>query len=322
MYIKKILLLPIISLLIITGCVKEPTNQAYFSDNVCKMLEITQQDIRITIYYNVLLGNGKIQQKSYNFDKVVVDPKLGKYDMSFSKIVTASLLKSTERKEENTIIRYGDETIRGNMDFKISGGHLEVTDSAVGINAELFEQIYSEFKDKKQFAIFITDYAYLDEVKLSLSKLGYEGFSCFKASVAGYDVNKVIVRYVNLVVSILALLLINIVSVLLGYTILKVKKNDYVIFKMIGMPNNMCKKVNYIELISYALISMILLIIVSTIVKYNVTNLFIVNAYKYIKVYDYLIVLAVSLCSMFLLGRRYAEFITNKAKVTVLKEVE
>ena len=27
MYIKKILLLPIISLLIITGCVKEPTNQ-------------------------------------------------------------------------------------------------------------------------------------------------------------------------------------------------------------------------------------------------------------------------------------------------------
>ena len=305
----------------IVGLLKEPTNQAYFSDNICRMMEISQYDIRTTISYEIRVTATKTKKYNTSFNKIVVDPELGNYDMSFPEDIRQNLAKSIVNNERNTIIRYDTIAMYETYNFNKETA-LKVSEDAVGISQEFFDQIYETYKDKKQFALFLTDYAYLEDVKKDLSKLGYDSVSCFQAAVSGYDVSKVIVRYVNLVVSILALALINALSVLIGYTILKVKKNDYVIFKMIGMTNSMCKKVNYVEVITYAILSSILLVSVSTIVKYSITNLYIVDVYKYIKWYDYLIVFAIMLFAMFMLGKRYAKFITNKAKVTVLKEVE
>lgn len=306
----------------IVGLLKEPTNQAYFSENICKIMDISQYEIRTRFDYKVKLGSyGLTQSKSINFSKIVIDPFLGEYDISVPLNTIQALGKAIPSDENNVTIRYGNYAMYERFNIKMSEA-LTVASDAVGISQELFNKIYSEFSSKKQFAIFVSDYAYVDDVKAKLSKKGYEGLSCFEAAVSGYDVSKVIVRYVNLVVSILALLVINLVCVLLGYTILKVKKNDYVIFKMIGMSNSMCRHVNYVEVICYSILSSILLVIVSLIVKNTVTNLFILDVYKYIKFYDYLIIFAISLFAMVMLGKRYAKFITNKAKVTVLKEVE
>lgn len=305
----------------IVGILKRPTEQAYFSDNICRMMELSQYDIKTTITYQIQVSPFQIRKYNVNFNRVAVDPNIGDYDMSFSENVRRSLEKSIVNNERNTTIRYDSIVMYETYNFNKKTAQ-KVSDDAVGISQEFFDYIYETYKNKKQFAIFLTDYAYLDDVKKELSKLGYDSLSCFQSAVSGYDVDKVIVRYVNLVVSILALALINVLCVLLGYTILKVKKNDYVIFKMIGMTNSMCKKVNYVEVVAYSIVSTILLIIVSTIVKYSVTNSYIIDVYKYIKWYDYLIVFAIMLFSMAMLGKRYAKFITNKAKVTVLKEVE
>ena len=308
----------------IVGLLKEPTTQAYFSDNVCKIMELTQQDYKISISYQIEVKHGNystIQNKYLTFDKIAIDPQIGTYDLSFPATSRKSLSEAMKSSGINTTIRCDVEPVYKNYNFKLSSD-CSVTSIALGVSQEIFDLVYSYYSNKKQFALFVEDYAYIEDVRLELAKKGYDAFSCFKASVKGYEVEKVIIRYVNLAVSIIALVLINIIGALLAYSILKVKKNDYVIFKMIGMSNSMCKYVNFVEVITYSFISTLLLVFVSSIVKANVANEFIIDAYKYIKFYDYLIILAISLISNILLGRKYASFITNKAKVTVLKEVE
>lgn len=308
----------------IVGLLKEPTTQAYFSDNVCKIMELTQQDFKITISYKLAVKNGSysvIQNKYISFDKIAIDPKIESYDLSFPATSRKSLSEAIKGSGINTTIRCDVNPIYKEYNFKLDGD-CSVTSIALGVTQEIFDLIYSYYSNKKQFALFVTDYAYIEDVRLDLAKKGYDAFSCFKASVTGYQIDKVIIRYVNLAVSVIALVLINIIGVLLAFSILKVKKNDYVIFKMIGMSNLMCKRVNYVEVIIYSFISTLLLMLVSSIVKANVANAFVLDAYKYIKFYDYFIILAISLISNMFLGRKYASFITNKAKVTVLKEVE
>ena len=112
----------------------------------------------------------------------------------------------------------------------------------------------------------------------------------------------------------------NLVAVLLGYTILKIKKNDYMIFKMIGMSNKLCKKINYIEVIFYGVLSNILLLICVALAKRFITQEYIIEAFKFVRMYDYLIILFLTLISMFALGRKYSEFLSKKLKATALKE--
>ena len=60
-----------------------------------------------------------------------------------------------------------------------------------------------------------------------------------------------------------------------------IKKNDYVIFKMIGLNNKDCKLLNYIEIFLYGIICCILLVVLSIIIssekvvgliRYDVSN--------------------------------------------------
>ena len=164
------------------------------------------------------------------------------------------------------------------------------------------------------------DYAYIDDVKLELLENNFDSLSCYQASVSGYLRGKVIDQYINLIVSIAGLILISVFAVILGYTILKVKKNDYVIFKMIGMPNDLCKKINYLEVLGYGLLAFTMTIGCVEIVKATTSNKFILEILKYTKIYDYFIILGIIIITLLLLGRFFGKFLTNKVKVTVLKE--
>jgi hypothetical protein len=89
---------------------------------------------------------------------------------------------------------------------------------------------------------------------------------------------------------------------------------------MVGMPNDLCKKINYLEVLGYGILSSIMTVIIVEIVKVTTTNKFILEILKYVKFYDYLIVLGIIIITMLLLGRLFGKFLTKKIKVTVLKE--
>ena len=89
---------------------------------------------------------------------------------------------------------------------------------------------------------------------------------------------------------------------------------------MIGLTNKLIKKINNVELIFYGIAANIVLIITFLFVNTTTTNQLIIDILKYIKFYDFMIVLLISLLSMFLLAKRFNKFIVNKTKITVLKE--
>ena len=303
----------------IVGVLKAPTEQAYFSDDICKLMELSTQGLDIRIYYRV--KNSSIGKRyDYRFYKVALDPNIGDYDFSFSASMRSVLEDAPfSDVEKNTNMLFGNRQVIECYRMNLISD-LIVSKDALGISKEMLDFLYSEFENKKQFAIFSEDFAYVDDIEKEVSELGYEAISCYKVSVTGYNRQKVIIRYVNLVVSVVGIVVVNLFSILLGFAILKVKKNDYVIFKMIGMNNSLCKKINFMEILIYCLISNIILLITSIIVKANVNNQIIANIYKYIKFYDYFIVLLILLINTILLGKIYGKFLTKKVKATVLKE--
>lgn len=305
----------------IVGILKEPTEQTYFSENICQIMDLTSQTLYIKITYRIKPSPyaSYYSRKESMFNKIVVDPNIGNYDLSFPRGIKNQISKGVVDKIKNTTWVNDSKSYTFGYRFNLENA-LSVSDEALGVSQEVFDYIYSSFKDKKQFALFVEDYAFIEDVKKELAEKDFDSLSCFKSSVTGYDVDKVINKYINLGVSVIGLLLINVFAVILGYTILKVKKNDYVIFKMVGMPNDLCKKINYLEILGYGILSTILMVIIVEIVKVTTYNRFILDLLKYVKFYDYLIVFAIVLITMIILGRTFGKFLTNKIKVTVLKE--
>ncbi len=303
----------------IVGLLKEPTEQAYFSDDICKILELSSNDLNIYVGYRENNSKYYTRWKNLVFSKVTIDPTLTGREVSFGE----SQKNILEKSEYTNTIAYklSNEYVYNECSFNLNKVlSVSSTEDAIGLSKEMFEEFYALFKDKTQFAIFISDYAYTNDVQKALIGLNFDSISCYNSSVTGYDSSKVLIRYVNLIASIVALIVINLVTILLGLSILKVKKNDYVILKMIGLSNNDSKKINYYELLIYSLISICLTVVITIIIKQFVNIDIIQEMFKYIRIVDYLVVGLISIITTMLLGKSFGKFLTTKVKVTTLKE--
>ena len=321
----------------VVGLLKERTEQVYFSEKLCQIMDLSRQQFSIDIVYK---ENYRTMTKT--FRNVVIDPKItNPQGLSFDKEVLGTLTgERVELLKENNFVLHVDgeryaknsfekerintETdVIKNIYFEIEGNDIKQTAKFLENNNKEFDikdYIYNFFKEKEQFAIFIKDYAYTNEICSELKDNGFDTLSCFRASVTGYDNTKVINQYVNLVISVAAILFINFLIIILGNSLLKFKRNDYIIFKMIGMENSMCSKINYFEMLIYAILSNFLLVIIASIVKSSVYELLIVEMFKYVKFYDYLIVFLITLVSTIYLTYKFNKYIEKSTKITVMKE--
>lgn len=302
----------------IVGILKEKTDQAYFSEDICMMMDLSEYDVSMEFYYFVR-EYGRTKQRALGFNNIAIDPNIGDYDISFDDGDLSVVKGAYSVVANNLAYTINNKTTTITAQYNIIQYHT-ICDDVLGVSKEFFTEIYNHFKEKTQFAIFVSDYAYLDEVSSRLLDKEFDSLSCFKASVTGYNKDKVVMRYVNLGVSIFALILLNVLVIVIGFAIMKVKKNDYIIFKMIGMSNSLSRKINYIELLVYSLISSVIMVTTSIIVKYTVNEPLIGEMYKYVKFYDYLIIYFVVTLSMLILGRMFNKYLAKCAKVTVLKE--
>lgn len=302
----------------IVGILKEKTEQTYFSEDLCQIMDLSTYDMSLEFIYYVR-QYGRYSLRRLGYMNIAIDPNIDSYDLSFDEGDRSVLLDAAQIRDNNVELNINNKFTQKTLTYNLEKSHT-ICDNVIGVSKKLFDEIYDNFKDKQQFALFIDDYAYIDEVTDRLFDKDFDSISCFKASVTGYDRDKVIIRYVNLFVSIFALLLLNVLVIIIGFAIMKVKKNDYIIFKMIGMTNSLSRKINYIEVVLYSLFSTLLLVAISLIVKYTVKIDIVVEMYKYVRFYDYIIICLVTTTSMIILGHKFNKYLSKCAKVTVLKE--
>ena len=69
----------------IVGILKEPTDQAYFHEKLCQVIDLLQYQYRICMNYQVKGAGGAYKHQRLYFEEIVLDPNIGDYDCSFSK---------------------------------------------------------------------------------------------------------------------------------------------------------------------------------------------------------------------------------------------
>lgn len=314
----------------IVGVLNKNTNQAYFSDYLCKLMELTENSYVITFDYYTK-GN---TTKKLKFDTINIDPNLNNNQFSVDESRFTSIYASCYLYYNNDVNKmlkdngiylsrdnnsFKPEFISSTINLNPNGYHNNYSDS-IGVSIEFFDYFFDLYNNDTQFVVYIDDYSNTDEVINYLNNLGYDVISCFRASVSSYDVDKEVIRYANLLISIIALLVVNIIIIFISFSILKVKKNDYIIFKMLGLTNNLIKKINLFELLIYAIISNIILVITVNMIYFNTTNNLIIDILKNIKFYDYLLVLLINLINIAFLSKKFNKFITKNVKISVLRE--
>lgn len=304
----------------IVGILSTPTEQAYFSDDICKMMELTSHKFSFYVYY-YYYEYYRYNEKMLTYPRIAIDPTLKGDEISFDIDQFEGLRSEQVRLKEsnNGLFAAGKDREYHTLKFNLSSP-LTVCDATLGVSYELFEKIYSYYTDRTQFAVFIDDFAYTEDVIEDLSLLGFQALSCFKASITGYDTAKVVFRYINLLISVAALLIVNIVVVMIALSIMKANKNNFIIFKMIGLSNDLSRKITYLEVIVYGFISNILLIIIYLIINEQALNSDLASMLKYTKYYDFIIVFIITMLSMIGLGKKFSKYITQSGKITSLKE--
>lgn len=297
----------------IVGILKEKTKQAYFSDYICKVLDLTRYNLVINIYFE---KDGVIRTgRPVN---VVIDPSLKENELAIGKDLSP-YLKFNKRTGNNLYVSVLGYNFSFNLDFN-KEYTMKISDNTVGVSRKVFDEIYSIFKDRKQFAAYIDDYANTDDVINELNENQLIAISCFRSSSVGYNNEKLIMRYVNLGVSIVGLIVINIITMLLLFSVLKLKRNDYLIFKFNGLTNKLSYTINYIDVVIYGIISNVILIAVANVVKINTNNDLIIEIFKRIKFYDYILIFIVIMITMIMTGRKFSSYLTKYTKISAMRE--
>ena len=334
----------------IVGLLKDPTTQAYFSPDIAKVIDFSKNNCSLTLSFQTTMVNSSgftvTISNTLAYKDIIIDFNLDDNEISFCKNITNSLSNNSSLVLTNgdflgfaTIKYQGINIFKRDVKISLSKSHSS-TDNFIAISPNLFFELYcnnivendldnfnnasnkrkSSFEDKTQFGLFIDDYAYTDDVINMLLDNDLVAISAFRASVVDYNIDAVISRYITLGISIVGLFLINFVLIVLCKSILKFKKNDYLIFKMIGMSNKTSREINYIELYFYAFISFILIIVVSNFTKHFIQNDYLVEFFKYIRYYHYILSFAISFIVISLLGHSFNKYLRKRIKVTSLKE--
>ena len=101
---------------------------------------------------------------------------------------------------------------------------------------------------------------------------------------------------------------------------MKLRKNDYLILKMNGMTNKLCKKISSFEIIVYGIISYLLVIILVLLVFGFTKNNVLLDAYKYVRFYDYLILLLTTIITVYFTNKLFGKYLSSKIKISSISE--
>ena len=244
----------------VCGILKEPTNQYYFSEDLCRVLgNITHQ---YQEYYSVGVPYNN-SLSFYNTTKVIfyIDDsyELQKEEMLFSGDVYKTLLDRyfiNIRVYENGTYQLLFDRNLNHMQTEeaIVVGKHNSTKQFVVVSKELYNEMYSNLFTT-QVGVYIEDYAYMDDVLNQIRSAGYEAVAPVRVGSVVYDNAKVTERLITLALSIGALVVLLALEGVIVFMFMRNLKRDAIILKSMGMGQKTLSKVNANTLFSYHLIA-------------------------------------------------------------------
>lgn len=233
----------------VCGILKEPTEQYYFSEKLCKVLG------------NDALG----YQYSYAFmeDLRIHNVRLyldDSYELSMDQIVTAGDIYESRKNSRYLFVGL----LASDFGNWISRLTIDKTGTETPIVVEkhnssekfmiVSDQAYEELTQNMtltQVAAYIEDYAYMDDVLSDIRKAGYEAVAPYRIGSVSYDDEKVLERLVTLCISMVALIVLFVLEIMIVKAFMKTDKNNALILKSIGMNQKTLSYMNGFTLLSY-----------------------------------------------------------------------
>lgn len=263
----------------IVGILEKPTDQVYFSGELCNMLSAAMY----TNHYNMNISQNFLTKEF--MDNISVIPVIGE-DLEYGEIRVSTDLSRVDNlvgpARVNVYLEDGVNSYEASVrsDFHLSTTHF------VEFNKDWFYELYQE--KSRQASIYIKDYINTDYVLAELKKLGYDAISSYRISSILYDDYKIADRNSIMLRAFIVLLIISVLEILIVRSIMKIRNKDFTVLGSIGMEHNTIRKMNFYEMYLYTSISVIIMILVA-----NVLNLlridYMNNMIKYYNLFTYTI---------------------------------
>lgn len=264
---------------IVSGILREPTEQIYFSPAMCQMLTTTMDSGIYTLYYyfdrkeNKLLGRdhfipligenlvGNEMQISYYYQvpadglgKLPHNPRAA-FGGSKDYLEIVPLDSEGERQEAVTV--------------SANEVSVEKLHSSGAAFLEMSEENFLQYNDTSSYqaSVYISSYAKTTEVLNSLQKAGYDGISTYQSSVREYDPEKVEERLTRMAIALVVLLITLLAEVLILGSLMKLRCGDYFVLQFMGMETKTMRRISYYEMGTCLAASLFITVLVMQLVK-------------------------------------------------------
>lgn len=239
----------------IVGILKEPTEQVYFTRELCQMLSLPLSENS-----ELRLIEGKYK---FLFTPVISDNLSGN-EARLSLDATPEIM-SLDIELKCLIQRYDDAgnpvgdpevdalTVHNNSSGTDAMNPIDYKGSLIEVSEGFFNQHYK--LKSAQASVYIENYAKMDTVLNKLKKLGYDAISTYRISTMDYDEELVTQRLTVIGICALGLVILLLAEVLILRSLMKIRIKDYFVLKFIGMKLQLIRRISYFEMLAYTAIA-------------------------------------------------------------------
>lgn len=239
----------------VCSILKEPTEQMYFSDAFCEVLNTQAKGYKD--YYALS------SRDSLKFTHFYVDETLGLEGNH------VALHKDIyKRSLETYYFEFGILDINGKDWFQsltirpeplappVASMEHQSSMQFIAVSSELYKQLYGE-QELTQMGLYIDDYAYMNDTLREIRQNGYEAVAPFHIGSVSYDDAKVTERLVTIGLSLVAMLVLFALEIIILIAFMRNERGGDLILKSIGMAQKTLSKVKAMVLFAYSVIGFV-----------------------------------------------------------------
>lgn len=253
--------------LVVTGLLKEKTEQVYFSRRLCNMMSASIYGDTYRLYYVYSEEKQRYRHSQRMF--LVINEELTGNQVQISEkfdfktppgppypmgeiIPLHCSSESGELCEENVEV----QTTAQNSSSQI-----------LAVSEEFFER-YNQ-RENTQVSVYIVSYAKTDKVIRRLEKAGYQAISTYRMGVTEYLPDLVNERLIIIGICVLGLLLLLVAEVMILRALMKIRIKDYFVLKFIGMKLSIIRRMSYYEMGTYGVVAVALALLVMCVLRFS-----------------------------------------------------
>ncbi len=321
---------------VVSGVLKEETDQIYFSETLAleysydwgaynTKLKYTLQDVTVHDDGSDDVIIDKVRDKDVH---LTIGADLADDEIRLSNDIILNLNK--EGKRTNAVVAYSyileettltvtneDDGTKVEYKFKVLEDGFNANEKIVEVSEKMFFEILG-IQDDIQMSVYIEDYAYTDLVISELSDADYEVISALRVSATSYDPDLVGKRIQALLISVAGIIVLFVLEILVIYSLMKLKRADFIILKSLGMKRKMVSQMNYYDLITMTVFMDIIAIIIAKVCEMQKIPL-ITRLMKYFGLGDYIFVVVISIFMAIITAFFFNHYMKKRFRVTALR---